>query len=342
MTANAAISLPAEGNRGQQRAGAVHLEARRLRIRLTRMVLLGSSAVVIVIFGLSIVARLSAPVSSIEAAAIDPSGKLTINAPRFFGRSSSGDQVEVSASSAVRNTADPRAPVMLDAPRMEGSDGTVAIAKTGSWEESTQTLVLRGEVDAVLPDGGKTTADEAVWRPVIAEPGAGTMPAGSSELVLSGRVRMTRDTGETVEAQQASWNSTSGVLLLYGATSVRRANGDSLVAPSTRYNTKTGTLQMSGGTEYTRGNEVFARAGELVWSRNSGEAVLSGGVVVSLPGGEARSQNARINIAAETVGGSGGVRLSTSLGTATAQQYEYNARTGRLVLRGRARINGQR
>ncbi|MCU0881354.1 MAG: hypothetical protein MUF14_01665 [Hyphomonadaceae bacterium] len=315
------------------------LARRAVRIRLVRIGLFAGAIAVALGFGLTIVGRLTAPVDRIETAQVDDTGRLTISAPRFFGRSAAGQRIEIQAANAVRDSTDLSAPILLDMPRMTASDGTIATAHSGSWQEPTQTLVLRGLVDVVLPDGGRTTADEAVWRPLQGVTGTA---AEGSELVLSGRVRMQRDNGDVVEAQQASWDSGRNMLLLYGATSFRQANGDSIAAPSAQWDTRSGALSMSGGVEYRRGNQVFARAGTLAWSRNAGRAELAGGVVLSMPRGEARSRKASINVPANTIIGEGSVVLATPLGRATAGAYEYNARTGRLVLRGGARITSQR
>lgn len=327
-----------DGRKAQRREGET-LERRAARIKIVRIGLFAGAAAVAIGFGLTIASRLTAPVETIETARVDEAGRLTISAPRFFGRSADGQRIEIQASNAVRDSSDLAAPILLETPRMSASDGTVATAEAGSWQEQSQTLILRGQVDVVLPDGGRTTADEAVWRPLQAITGAA--PAGS-ELVLSGRVRLERENGDAVEAQQASWDSGRNLLLLYGATSFRQANGDSISAPSAQWDTRSGALSMSGGVEYERGNQVFARAGTLSWSKAAGRAELAGGVVMSMPRGEARSQRASINIAAGTIAGDGGVVLATPLGRATARAYDYNARTGRLVLRGGARIIAQR
>jgi hypothetical protein len=360
---------PTQAGRGRERAAGVHLARRVWRVRLIRILLLGGAAAVVVGFGLSILSQLNAPVDTIESAKVDRDGRLTINAPRFFGRSASGQQVEISARSAIRASGDLTAPITLDAPRMGASDGTLATAETGSWQEQTQTLVLRGMVDVILKGGGRATADEAVWRPTApleaavaglvesAQPQSGEpesdvqgpaeqadgerRPAGS-ELVLSGRVKLLHNNGDVVEAQQASWDSGRNLLLLYGATSFRQANGDSITAPSAQWNTASGELQMTGGVEYRRGEAVFARAGTLSWSQATGRAALAGGVVVTMQDGQARSDRAAINIPAGTIAGDGGVTLATKLGMARARAYEYNARSGQLVLRGAARITTQR
>lgn len=282
-----------------QRLSSGQVARRTIRVgAVRRLLMIGAAVVALGLVG-SVVITAMQPTPSIPEAQVSD-GSLVIKDPRFVGRAESGEQVIVTAESAVRQVGEANGPVTLKSPRLQAGEATTATAIEGVWNPLTQRLDMTGNVEFRLADGQVATAGTAVW-----EPEAG----GSSSISMGEGVRIVRADGDIIEGRSAIWSNGLATLALDGGVNLRRTSGDTASATSARWDSRRRVLTLSGSARLATGDVQAS----------------SGAAVLDYPG--------------QSVTGTGGIQLSSGIGTVTAERYEYSLSTRRLRLTGRVRGN---
>lgn len=294
-------TTPEAGSRDRrpmiQRLSSGQVARRSIRVGAVRRLLIAGAAIVALGLVGSVVITAMQPTPTIPEAQVSD-GSLVIKDPRFVGRAESGEQVIVTAESAVRQVGDANGPVTLKSPRLQAGEATTATALEGVWNPMTQRLDMTGNVEFRLADGQVATAGTAVW-----EPEAG----GSSSIAMGNGVRIVRADGDIIEGRTAIWSNGRATLALDGGVNLRRTSGDTASASSARWDSRRRVLTLSGGAQLATG-DVQARSGTAI-----------------------------LDYPSQSITGAGGIQLAGGIGTVTAERYEYSLATRRLRLIGRVR-----
>ena len=180
---------------------------RTIRVKTTRLVFLGGAALSTLLLVGSVILR------GVQGAAIDTTNlvqndQYVIASPEFIGNTKDGKRLKVTGTKATRSVANAAGAVRLEKPRMETSDGSVATADEGSWQQETQTLTLKGNVVFSRKGGERATGLTAVWT------------ADPSILKLDGASQVTLPSGEQASAQTLEWDEAKASVALAGSVRV--------------------------------------------------------------------------------------------------------------------------
>lgn len=213
--------------------GPAEIKSRRTRIKVLRSIFLVLSSLSAALFFCSII--ISAFSDKRNAAKDILNGDaLVIASPRFIGHSSAGGKITITAQSATRTIGNAQGAIRLIAPHMTTEEGADVVAKNGTWNQSTQELRLTDDVIMTYPSGDKANAQSAYWgnndpNITVQKPENSsireTLSAAPSKLWLQGQVHFVRPSGDTIDGQNAIWDSSMGRLSLSGGVVVKIKNG---------------------------------------------------------------------------------------------------------------------
>jgi hypothetical protein len=189
--------------------------ARSAKIRLWRIAFLIAAIVPAVTLAVVIGLRMSAPAPADADGAVGDAGQRIV-APRFEGRTTSGDGYVISAKTASRPNAAVQS-LTLEAPRYETTAGIVVTAARGALDLGTGAVVLDGGVTwndprsqsrmtteraQVAPEISKISAlapVEVVWPLGVARAAAYEIDPDGQRIRLSGGVRVVINGGGAEE-----------------------------------------------------------------------------------------------------------------------------------------------
>ena len=163
---------------------------RTLRVKATRWAFIGGAALAVLGLVGSVVVR-GVQTAGSSGADVVQGGNLVIENPRFVGNTKDGAKIIVTAAKATRSMRTDAGVVQLDRPVLETSDGSRATAKTGTWSQSDQNLILDGDVVLTRQGGDRATSSSAVWS------------SNLSQLTMKGGVNLTRQGGDQATAESA-------------------------------------------------------------------------------------------------------------------------------------------
>ncbi len=280
-----------------RRLSSGQVARRTIRVGAVRRLLIVGAVVVTIGLVGSVAITAMQPTPAIPNAEVSD-GSLVIKDPRFVGRAESGEQVIVTAESAVRQVGDANGPVTLKSPRLQADTATTATALEGVWNPLTQRLDMTGDVEFRLADGQVATSGTAVWKPEA---------GGSSSISMGDGVRIVRTDGDIIEGGSAIWSNDRATLVLDGGVTLQRTSGDTASATSARWDARRRVMTLSGSAQLVTGDV------------------------------QAQSSAAVLDYPRQSITGTGSIQLSGGIGTVTAERYEYSLSTRRLRLTGRVR-----
>jgi hypothetical protein len=265
----------------RRKADARRLGLRRTRIRLVRLGLMAGSALAIAVFaGAAFLQR--GQDLGVDAKSLVQGDQMVIDAPRFVGRTAGRTRFTLTAKRATRQIGDDAAPLSLDGPTLELSDGGKVTADKGVWRQgrgddrTAQRLQLSGNVTIRRADGDTGRARQAVWTP---EP---------DMLALSGGVSLDRPSGERATAQVAEWRTADQSLALDGGVRVEFKDG---VATSTAARFEAGGGRLIGTGQATIRTSLGIVSGDrYVYDTRTRRLQLAGRARATLDGRGASSQ----------------------------------------------------
>jgi hypothetical protein len=331
---------------------------RTLRVKATRIFFIaGAAASVLGLVGSVLVRWVQT--ASLPSAPVVQGENLVIDKPRFVGNAKDGSKIVVTAQTATRSVAADNAAVQLVKPVLETSDGSKAIANSGIWSQAEQTLALDGDVVLTRQGGDRATSAKALWSSstsklemqggvVLSRQDGDQANANSaiwstepSQLSMSGGVTLSRPGGDQVTASEAVWSTNPAQLVASGNVVLNRAGGARTSSQSAIWRSDIGTLDLAGAANIVLPTGESASAQSARWEERLGNIVLNGQAVVRFSAGQASSARATYSGLTGQLRGDGGIQISSSLGTGSADRYVYETRSKRLTMSGNARATLQ-
>jgi hypothetical protein len=297
---------------------------RTLRVKTTRVLFIGGALAAILALVGNVAVRLILTANAPSAPVVQGEN-LVIEKPRFVGRAKDGGKIIVTAQTAKRSASAQNGAVELVKPVLETSDGSQATAATGVWSQADQNLLLEGEVVLTRQGGDRATSARAVWTSV------------PSQLQMEGGVTLTRQGGDQATANQALWSTEPSQLVLSGNVALSRSTGARATSSTATWRNDVGSLDLTGGANINLPTGESASASTARLDDRRGDMRLEGQAVVRFNGGQASSSSAFYQALTGQLSGVGGIQITSSLGTGSADRYVYETRSKRLSLSGNAR-----
>lgn len=296
---------------------------RTLRVKTTRFVFVGGAIAAVLALVGNVAVRMVLTATS-PATNVVQGENLVIEKPRFVGRDKDGGKIIVTADTATRSMASQNGAVALVKPLLETSDGSKATANTGLWSQAEQNLSLEGDVVLTRQGGDRATSTRAVWTSIPAQ------------LKMNGGVSLTRAGGDQATADAAIWSKETAQLLVTGNVALSRAGGARATSGTAIWRSDIGALDLTGGTNIVLPTGESASAVTARLDDRRGDVRLDGQAIVRFNAGQASSARAFYQGLTGTLSGEGGIQISSSLGTGSAERYVYETRSKRLKLSGNA------
>jgi hypothetical protein len=297
---------------------------RTLRVKATRFLFVaGAIAAISALVG-SVLIRLVQTARQPSSAVVQGEN-LVIEKPRFVGNTKDGSKIIVTADKATRSMTTENGAVQLEKPVLETSDGSKATAETGVWSQVDQNLALDGNVVLTRQGGDRVTSSSARWTSI------------PSRLTMEGGVTLRRQSGDQATSDSAVWSTEPSQLMVSGNVQLTRTGGARATSAVAIWRSDIGTLDLTGGATISlpSGESVSASTARL--DDRLGDIRLEGQAVVRFSAGQASSARAFYRGLTGQLSGDGGIAITSSLGTGSADRYVYETRSKRLNMSGNAR-----
>jgi hypothetical protein len=340
----------------RKRLTAQDARLRTIRVKTTRLLLVGGAVVCVLALVGSVIVR-AVQVAALPTSDIVEGENLIIDTPRFVGRAKDGSKIVVTAEKATRSMSEESGAVQLVKPVLETADGSKATADLGVWSQESQNLSLTGNVILNRQGGDIATASAAEWTSVPAvlkmrdgvtlrrqngdqtTSTTATWSSDASQLSVDGNVTITRLSGDRATANSAIWAADTGQLAIVGNVNLVRTTGERATSGRAIWRTDIGALELNEAVGISLPSGESASAQSARFSEQSGDLLLSGNALVSFATGQAASARALYQGSSGRLTGDGGITITSNLGNGRAASYIYETRTKRLSLSGDARLS---
>ena len=324
MTDARLSSLPRAFAPSRKRMTPQDARLRTLRVKTMRAVFI-SGAVVSVLGLIGIVTVRGVQTARSPGTEVVQGENMVIEKPRFVGNTKAGAKIIVTAAKATQSMTAKNGLVQLQKPVLETSDGSQATAQTGVWSQSEQNLVLDVNVVLTRQGGDRAISTSAVWT------------SNPSQLAMKGGVNLTRQSGDQATADSAIWSPEPSQLMVVGNVILSRPNGARATSGAAIWRTDIGSLDLTGGANITLPTGESATAVTARLDDRRGDIRLEGQAVVRFSAGQASSARAFYQSLTGQLSGDGGIQITSSLGTGSADRYVYETRSKRLTMSGNTR-----